>query len=150
MLSMLSHLHGKNDPVEYRRLVSINLFTTFGIVIVPSIIVAVGAPWGMLVFGEEYRIGWMTLAVLALSSVAVTMNNVLGQVLVSRSGILSRFLFDVFLSSVFALTSWFLIPQHLDLGMAVSSLIAYSATALALSWPVIRFMRRTRTLETAA
>ena len=40
----------------------------------------------------------MTLAVLALSSVAVTMNNVLGQVLVSRSGILSRFLFDVFLS----------------------------------------------------
>jgi O-antigen/teichoic acid export membrane protein len=143
MLSMLSNLHGRNDPAEYRRLVSLNLWINFGVVMVPSAIVALGAPWGMLVFGEEYRAGWMTLAVLAVSSVAVAMNNVLGQILVSKGGIWSRFLLDVFLSAVLALTSWFLIPQLRDLGMAVSSLIAYGATALVLSWPVVRCMRAT-------
>jgi O-antigen/teichoic acid export membrane protein len=141
MLSMLSNLHGENNPAEYRRLVGLNVWISFGLVVVPSMIVALGAPWGMLVFGEEYRVGWMTLAVLALSSVAVAMNNVLGQILVSQGGIWSRFLFDIFLSAVLALTSWFLIPQILDLGMAVSSFIAYGATASALSWPVIRFMK---------
>jgi O-antigen/teichoic acid export membrane protein len=143
MLSTLSNLHGRNDPAEYRRLVSLNLRINFGVVMVPSAIVALGAPWGMLVFGEEYRAGWMTLAVLAVSSVAVAMNNVLGQILVSKGGIWSRFLLDVFLSAVLALTSWFLIPQLRDLGMAVSSLIAYGATALVLSWPVVRCMRAT-------
>jgi len=97
----------------------------------------------MLVFGEEYRAGWMTLAVLAVSSVAVAMNNALGQILVSKGGIWSRFLLDVFLSAVLALTSWILIPQLRDLGMAVSSLIAYGATALVLSWPVVHCMRAT-------
>lgn len=95
----------------------------------------------MLVFGEEYRAGWMTLAVLAVSSVAVVMNNVLGQILVSQGWIWRRFQLDVFLSAVLALTSWFLIPQLRDLGMAVSSLIAYGATALALIWPVVRCMK---------
>jgi O-antigen/teichoic acid export membrane protein len=143
MLSMLSNLHGENDAAEYRRLVGLNLWINFGVVMVPSAIVALGAPWGMLVFGEEYRAGWITLAVLAVSSVAVTMNNALGQVLVSQGGIWSRFLLDVFLSAVLALTSWFLIPRLRDVGMAVSSLIAYGATALVLSWPVVRFMRAT-------
>ena len=149
MLSMLSNLHGKNDPVEYRRLVGLNLWISFSTVLIPSVIVALGAPWGMLVFGEAYRAGWMTLTVLAISSVAVTMNNVLGQVLVSQGGIWVRFLLDVFLSAVLAVTSYFLIPQLRDLGMAVSSLIAYGATALALSWPVMRYMKATYGLEMA-
>jgi O-antigen/teichoic acid export membrane protein len=141
MLSMLSNLHGKNDAIEYRRLVGLNLGINFAVVMVPSALVALASPWGMLVFGQEYQTGWLTLAVLALSSIAVAMNNVLGQVLVSQGGIGSRFLLDVFLSAVLALTSWYLIPHLRDLGMAVSSLIAYGATALALSWPVMRFMR---------
>lgn len=149
ILSTLSNLHGKNSLAEYRRLVWLNLWMTFGVVLAPSAIVAAAAPWGMLVFGDEYRSGWMTLAVLAISSIAVVMNNMLGQVLVSQGGIRSRFLMDVFLSAVLGLTSWFLIPSLRDLGMALSSLIAYGATALVLMGCVAHCLKSPRILETA-
>jgi O-antigen/teichoic acid export membrane protein len=96
----------------------------------------------MGLFGDEYRAGWMTLVVLSASSVAVVLNNLLGQILVSQGAILGRFVLDVLLAAVLAIASWYLIPIYRDAGMALGSLIAFGVTAIALVAPAIYYMKK--------
>ena len=145
ILSMLSNLHGKNDPAAYRQLVSANLWISVIVVLVPSAGIALGAPLAMGLFGEEYRDGWMTLVILAASSIAVVFNNVLGQILVSQGAIWGRFLLDVLLAVVLALVCWQLIPLYHDQGMAWGHLAAYAVTAIALVLPAIYYIKKRAT-----
>ncbi len=146
ILSMLSNLHGKNDSTTFRQLFGINLWVSIGVVLVPSLGIALCAAPAMGLFGAEYRDGWVTLVILAASSIAVVLNNLLGQILVSKGAILGRFLLDVLLAAVLALASWQLIPIYKDQGMALGSLIAYGATALVLIVPAVYFMKTSRPL----
>jgi O-antigen/teichoic acid export membrane protein len=98
----------------------------------------------MGLFGEEYRAGRMTLVILSASSVAVVLNNLLGQVLVSQGAVGGRFVLDVLLAAVLAVGSWQLIPIYREQGMALGSLIAFAVTAAALAGTTIRFMRPRR------
>jgi hypothetical protein len=84
----------------------------------------------------------MTLVILSASSVAVVLNNLLGQILVSKGAIAGRFVLDVLLASVLAIASWQLIPIYRDQGMALGSLIAFAVTSAALIVTAIHFMRR--------
>ncbi|HZZ80113.1 MAG TPA: oligosaccharide flippase family protein [Gemmataceae bacterium] len=142
ILSLLSNLHGNNDAGAYRRLFGVNLWISAAVVIVPSAGLAFFATSAMGLFGAEYRDGWMTLVILSASAIAVVMNNILGQILISQGAVLGRFLLDVLLSAALALVSWWLIPQYHDEGMAIGSLVAYSVTALALIAPAIYFMKQ--------
>ena len=147
ILSMLSNLHGKNDPAAYRQLVSANLWISVIVVLIPSAGIALGAPLAMGLFGEEYRGGSMTLVILAASSIAVVFNNVLGQILVSQGAIWGRFLLDVLLAAVLAVVCWQLIPLYHDQGMAWGHLAAYGVTAIALVFPAIYYMRKRATVS---
>jgi O-antigen/teichoic acid export membrane protein len=95
----------------------------------------------MGLFGDEYRDGRMTLVILSASSVAVVLNNLLGQILVSKGAILGRFVLDVLLAAVLTIASWQLIPIYRDQGMALGSLIAFAVTSAALLATTIYFMR---------
>lgn len=141
ILSMLSNLHGAKDPTAFRKLFGLNLAISVGVVLIPSVVIALAAAPAMSVFGAEYRVGGTTLAILAASSVAVVLNNLLGQILVSQGAILGRFLLDVLLAAVLALSSWILIPIYRDEGMALGSLIAFAVTAIALMVPAIYYVR---------
>ena len=141
VLTMLSNLHGRNDPA-YRRLFGLNLAVTIAAVVVPSIVILLCASPAMALFGDEYRAGTMTLVILSTSSVAVVLNNLLGQILVSRGAILGRFVLDVLLAAVLAIASWLLIPIYRDQGMALGSLIAFAVTSIVLIPTTISFMRR--------
>jgi O-antigen/teichoic acid export membrane protein len=141
ILSLLSNLHGNNDAGAYRRLFGVNLWISAAVTIVPSVGLVLLAVPAMGLFGEEYRLGWMTLAILSASAIAVVMNNILGQILISQGAVLGRFLLDVLLSATLALVSWQLIPEYRDEGMAIGSLAAYSVTALALIAPAIYYMK---------
>jgi O-antigen/teichoic acid export membrane protein len=138
---MLSTLHGTNDPNAYRRLFGLNLAVSIAVVVVPSIGIILFASPAMGLFGDEYRDGWMTLVILSASSVAVVLNNLLGQILVSKGAIVGRFVLDLLLAAVLAIASWQLIPMYRDQGMALGSLIAFAVTSAALIVTTIHFMR---------
>jgi O-antigen/teichoic acid export membrane protein len=144
ILTTLSNLHGRKDPDAYRRLFGLNLAVSMAVVVVPSIGIMLGAGPAMGLFGDEYRSGWMTLVILSASSVVVVLNNLLGQILVSRGAVMGRFVLDVLLAAVLALASWQLIPIYREQGMALGSLIAFAVTAAALAATTIHFMRASR------
>jgi O-antigen/teichoic acid export membrane protein len=144
ILATLSNLHGRKDPDAYRRLFGLNLAVSVAVVVVPSIGIMLWAGPAMGLFGEEYRGGWMTLVILSASSVVVVLNNLLGQILVSRGAVMGRFVLDVLLAAVLALASWQLIPIYREQGMALGSLIAFGVTAAALAATTIHFMRASR------
>jgi len=144
ILTTLSNLHGRKDPDAYRRLFGLNLAVSVAVVVVPSIGIMLGAGPAMGLFGDEYRGGWMTLVILSASSVVVVLNNLLGQILVSRGAVMGRFVLDVLLAAVLALASWQLIPIYREQGMALGSLIAFAVTAAALAATAIHFMRASR------
>lgn len=144
ILTTLSNLHGRKDPDAYRRLFGLNLAVSVAVVVVPSIGIMLCAGPAMGLFGDEYRGGWMTLVILSASSVVVVLNNLLGQILVSRGAVMGRFVLDVLLAAVLALASWQLIPIYREQGMALGSLIAFAVTAAALAATTIHFMRASR------
>jgi O-antigen/teichoic acid export membrane protein len=139
ILTMLSNLHGTNDPNAYRRLFGLNLAVSLAVVVAPSIGIILCASSAMGLFGDEYRDGRMTLVILSASSVPVVLNNLLGQILVSKGAIMGRFVLDALLAAVLAIASWLLIPIHRDLGMALGSLIAFAVTAAALIATTVYF-----------
>jgi O-antigen/teichoic acid export membrane protein len=142
ILTMLSNLHGTNDPRAYRRLFGLNLAVSIAVVVVPSIVIILCASPAMGLFGDEYRVGRMTLVILSASSVAVVLNNLLGQILVSRGEIMGRFVLDFLLAAVLAIASWLLIPIYRDQGMALGNLIAFAVTSIVLIPTTVLFMRR--------
>jgi O-antigen/teichoic acid export membrane protein len=144
ILTTLSNLHGRKDPDAYRRLFGLNLAVSVAVVVVPSIGIMLVAGPAMGLFGDEYRGGWTTLVILSASSVVVVLNNLLGQILVSRGAVVGRFVLDVLLAAVLALASWQLIPIYREQGMALGSLIAFAVTAAALAATTIHFMRAHR------
>lgn len=144
ILTTLSNLHGRKDPDAYRRLFGLNLAVSVAVVVVPSIGIMLCAGPAMGLFGDEYRGGWTTLVILSASSVVVVLNNLLGQILVSRGAVMGRFVLDVLLAAVLALASWQLIPIYREQGMALGSLIAFAVTAAALAATTIHFMRASR------
>jgi O-antigen/teichoic acid export membrane protein len=85
----------------------------------------------MGLFGDAYAGGRTTLLILSASSVAVVLNNLFGQVLVSRGAVRGRFLLDALLAATLALASWQLIPAYREEGMALGSAIAFALTAVA-------------------
>jgi O-antigen/teichoic acid export membrane protein len=141
ILTMLSNLHGRNHPDAYRRLFGLNLAVSLAVVAVPSIGIMLCASPAMGLFGDEYRDGWVTLVILSASSVAVVLNNLLGQILVSKGAVTGRLVLDVLLAAVLAITSWQLIPIYREQGMALGSLIAFGVTAAALIATTVYFMR---------
>jgi O-antigen/teichoic acid export membrane protein len=144
ILTTLSNLHGRNEPGSYRRIFGLNLAVSVVVVVVPSIGLLLCARPAMGLFGDEYRGGWMTLVILSASSVLVVLNNLLGQILVSRGAVMGRFLLDVLLAAVLALVSWQLIPVYREQGMALGSLIAFAVTAAVLAATTVHFMRAHR------
>ena len=144
ILTSLSNLHGRKDPDAYRRLFGLNLAVSVAVVVIPSIGIVLWAPSAMGLFGDEYRAGGMTLVILAASSVVVVLNNLLGQVLVSRGAMMGRLVLDVLLAAVLAVASWQLIPIYREQGMALGSLIAFGVTSAALVVTTGYFMRAHR------
>ena len=140
-MSMLSNLHGTNDPTGYRKLIGFNLWISLVVVGLPATVLMLLAPLAMSVFGAEYEIGAMTLVILAGSTLGVVMNTLLGQVLISKGGMGWRFAMDLLLAGVLAAASWLLVPVLQEQGLALAHLIAYSCTAVALILPVIWQLR---------
>jgi O-antigen/teichoic acid export membrane protein len=142
ILSLLSHLHGSADQAAYRRLLGVNVAVSAAVVFVPAAGLAALAPLAMSVFGDEFRAGTTTLVLLTISAVAVVLNTLLGQVLVSKGAIRWRAAFDVLLAAVLVLSAWWAVPALRDKGLALAHLAAYGVTGVGMTVPVLFYLRR--------
>jgi O-antigen/teichoic acid export membrane protein len=142
ILSMLSHLHGKNDFAGRRHLLGLNLWLSLITVLIPAVALMCFAPLAMSVFGAEFEQGSLTLILLAASAITVVLNTLLGQILVSKGAIGWRFGMDLLLAGVLALGSWLLIPAQHDAGLALANLLAYSVAAASLVAPVVWSLKK--------
>jgi len=102
------------------------------VVAVPTLGLSLFASQAMNLFGDEYSEGSTTLILLSASTLAVVLNNILGQVLISKGAMGWRFTMDILLSCVLCLVAWFFVPIWREQGLAFAYLIAYGVTALAL------------------
>lgn len=144
VLSMLSNMHGKKEANEFRKLFRVSLWVNIGVVAIPTGLLVLIAPQAMSMFGAEYREGANTLIILSGSTIAVVLNNILGQVLISKGAMLWRFAMDILLSCVLVLVAWLLVPIWQEQGLAFAYLIAYGVTAIALIAPAVYFSRDTK------
>ena len=137
LLSMLSNMHGKNEFDGFRKLFRVSLVVNIAVVVLPALLLIQFAPQAMNLFGTEFRDGTLTLIILSFSTLAVVLNTILGQVLISKGAMGWRFAMDILLSSILSLVAWLLVPTWRELGLALAYLISYSLTAVALIVPVI-------------
>jgi O-antigen/teichoic acid export membrane protein len=147
LLSMLSNMHGKKEADGFRKLFRASLWINLAVVAIPTAALMLFAAQAMNLFGTEYREGAMTLIILSGSTIAVVMNNLLGQVLISKGAMSWRFAMDILLSCVLTLVAWILVPLWREQGLALAYLIAYSVTAVALIVPAIRHSKDDRAAE---
>ncbi len=147
LLSMLSNMHGKKEADGFRKLFRVSLWVNIAVVAVPTGLLMLVAPQAMNLFGTEYREGAMTLIILSGSTLAVVLNNILGQVLISKGAMLWRFAMDILLSGVLALVAWLLVPIWKEQGLAFAYLIAYGVTAVALIPLAVWYSRDVKEVE---
>jgi len=130
VLPMLSNLHGMDNPRAYEKIFRTNLLLNLALVSVPAFLLMSFSEKAMSVYGLDFATAWPALAILSASAVFMTLNNVLGQVLVSTGRIWTRFAFDLLLAASLLSTSFWLIPLYAECGMAAANLVAYLFTAV--------------------
>jgi O-antigen/teichoic acid export membrane protein len=132
VLPILSNLYGLENPRAYEKVFRANLLLNLAVVLAPVILLVAFSKKAMLAYGSQFTAAWPTLAILASSAVFMTLNNVLGQVLVSTGMIWTRFAFDALLAASLLLGSFWLIPLYAECGMAAANLAAYLFTAVSI------------------
>lgn len=143
LLSMLSNMHGQNESSGYRKLFTISLWINMAVVAVPTVGLALVASPAMNLFGTDYKDGSTTLILLSASTLGVVLNNVLGQVLISKGAIGWRFAMDVLLSGILCVVAWLLIPTWREQGLALAYLISYGITGIAMIPFATRYSKET-------
>ncbi len=141
VLPMLANLDGSGDRFAFRRIFFANVATSSVAVAVPSLalILLAGPVMGLL--GADYRMGSTVLIVLLLAALPITLNEVIGQVMVSTGSIYWRLTFDVILAGLLIGLAFVLIPRWDAVGLAASQLIAYSGVCAGLGLVVANRLR---------
>jgi O-antigen/teichoic acid export membrane protein len=77
-------------------------------------------------FGADFRAGWVTLSVLAISAIPTVINTQLGSALLSSDRAWTRMAADALLTVVLLAMAWILIPRWGAVGLATAFAAAYS------------------------
>lgn len=141
VLPMLANLDGLGNRSDFRRIFFANAATSALAVALPSLTLILLAEPLMGLLGAEYRMGGTVLIVLLLATLPITLNEVIGQVLVSTGLIYWRLAFDVLLAGLLIGMSFLLIPRWDAVGLAASQLVAYGVVCLGLAVVVVGRLR---------
>jgi O-antigen/teichoic acid export membrane protein len=138
VLPMLANLHGVGDEAGYRRIFRANLMLSLGLTAVPALLLAALAAPVMALSGGEFRAGWPVLAILALATVPIALNDVLGQVVVSAGTIWWRLGFDLLLATILVVAAVTFVPVWGAVGLGLAYLLAYGVTSVGLTVLIAR------------
>lgn len=138
---MLSNFIANGDRAIYRRIILLNLGVAAASCLVPGLGVAFFAGRILSLSGHSFASGSQTLAVLAISTMAVAANGTLGASLLSRGEVWTRLGADWVLAGLLIGVSWFLVPRVGALGFAWAHAVAYSFASLGLLIVEFRALR---------
>ncbi len=141
VLPMLANFDGLSNRADFRRVFFTNLVTSTAVVAVPALTLILLANPLMGLLGAEYRVGGPVLVILLLATLPITLNQVMGQVLVSTGAILWRLAFDIALAALLIGLAFLLVPRWEATGLAATQLLAYGTLSLALSVIVVIRLR---------
>jgi O-antigen/teichoic acid export membrane protein len=122
-------LNSQGQHKDFKKLVNVTLYINLAICSLPLLLLLLFSTPILSLYGKDFMNAGTTLQLLTLSTIPNIINIVYGQVLISLGQLWKRTLFDVMLSAAIVASSIYYIPKHLDGGLALSYLIAYSATA---------------------
>ncbi len=143
VLPMLANFDGLSNRADFRRVFLTNLVASTAVVAVPAIALILLANPLMGLLGAEYRVGGTVLVILLLSTLPITLNDVVGQVLVSTGAIGWRLALDIGLAALLIALAFVLVPRWEAAGLAATQFLAYGTLSLVLSVIVAFRLRRT-------
>ncbi len=143
ILPLLSSLTSTSETREYQKLLKINILLNVGIavaVVVPLVIIA---PYIMKAYGAGFEQGERVLRVLVCGAILIAVNNVVGQAIISKGKMWLGFTFNLLWAVCYLLASYLLINKGYGaLGLAYSTLIAYTAHTACQSFYYFRFLNK--------
>jgi len=130
-LPMLSNLWGENDRRRYNKVFKYNVLLSAGITGLAALLVIIFAMPIMRSYGPGFESGLWVLIVLAISSVLVAVNSVVGQVIASKDHMWAGFFLNLLWGCALLAMTWvFLKLEYGAVGLALANLIAYSLHTL--------------------
>ena len=125
-LPMLSSLSGLKDRKNYLKIFRVNLLFNAGVAFLSALPVACGALWIMRAYGMEFEQGRWVLICLAITSVPIALNNVVGHAIASKGHMWVGFFFNLLWAAAMISLSWIIVHNGYGaMGLALANLIAY-------------------------
>lgn len=123
---ILPLLSDSSDQKQFAKIIKLNLLVNVIISILITVVISIFAPFIMRSYGEGFEEGQLVLVVLVISSVFISINNVIGQAIASKGKMWIGFLFNLIWSIILGISAYFFINWGLGaIGLAYSFLLAY-------------------------
>ena len=123
-LPIMASYQAENQQFPYVKTLKWSLFANLAAALVLAIPVILLSPFIMASYGETFRSGWDTLALLVFSTVIVSSLGAIGQAITAIGKMWWAFALNVFWA-VALLSSFWLLRQHGAFGLATANLISY-------------------------
>ena len=125
-MPFLSNLNAESTGRQYRKVLVLNLFLNFGIVLAVVLPLVLLAHFIMSAYGPGFEKGTSVLRALAFSAVLVAVNRVVGQAIISKGKMWIGFTFNALWAIALLTTASILLHKGYGaLGLAYATLIAY-------------------------
>lgn len=142
VLPMLSNLHSLNDQRTYQKVLKLNILLNGGLALAVALPISVLAPWIMRSYGEGFEHGKWVLVFLALTSVLMAVNSVIGQAIASKGRMWIGMLFNALWAGALLIFSFVLLRQNYGaMGLAFGNFVAYLLHTIWQSLYMIRIIR---------
>lgn len=124
ILPMLSNT--SNTPLKFIQIIKINLTINLIISLFLSIIISIIATPILKSYGEGFEDGKFVLIILAISTILISLNNVIGKIIASKNKLWYGLLLNLFWAIVLLGFTYFFIKNGYGAkGMAIAFLISY-------------------------
>ncbi len=126
VLPILSNLNGLAEQKKSLKIIYYNLMVNGGISCVIALPLVAFSPFIMRSYGAGFEQGTSTLVILSVCTVFISLNNVIGQSIASKSRMWSGLLLNSLWAATLLLSSFFLMRSGYGAtGLALANLIAY-------------------------
>jgi O-antigen/teichoic acid export membrane protein len=130
-LPLLASLTCDNDQDKYRQILKYNIIINVCAAFLVALPIAGFAPAIMRTYGNKFVEGARALSLLSMSTVLISLNNVVGQAIVSKGLMWIGLLFNVIWACSILTLSWLLVHKGYGVtGLAMANFISYSVHSL--------------------
>lgn len=138
-LPVLSEQMGQGNKKQSWRVTILSIKVSTLVVIPLLIVLSLGSPWLMALYGPGFGDGWPILIVVLVTAGLVTILTPMGQLLVAGNRLWAGFMMNLGWAALFLLLTLYMVDSG-AFGLAIARLAAYMAHAIWTYLYVTRFM----------